>query len=138
MKKEHSIMSIGTQSFLGSVVVGMIWIVVGIIRLFDNPILDIIHFVLLVSAFSLMVFIMKANREEDDEMSSYNFTKAKAKTCDFMHLVCCGIAIIALLLFALFEDYIVSWPRIVVSIIFLLIGIQDVITGIVFHTLEAE
>lgn len=138
MKKEHSIMSIGTQSFLGSVVVGIIWIAVGITRLFDNPILDIIQFILLISVFVLRLFILKANREEDDEMSSYNYTKAKAKTCDFMHFIYCGAAIISIFSFALFENYIVSWSRIMVSVFFLIIGTQDIITGIVFHTLEAE
>ena len=138
MKKENSIMSIGTQSFLGSVVVGIIWLAVGIIRIFDNFILDIIHMVLFIIALIVMFVLMKANREEDDEMSSYNNLKARAKTCDIMHFVYCGAAIIFVLVVALFENHIVSWPRIGISIFYILMGIQDIIIGIVFRSLEAE
>ena len=131
-------MSISTQSFLGSIVIGLLWIVVGIVRIFDNPFLEIIHIILLALVLTVMFIVIKANREEDDEMSHYNDLKAKAKTRDIMQFVYGGSAIISAVVFGLLQNQEISWVRIIISIFFILMGIQDIITGIVFHSLEAE
>lgn len=55
--------------------------------MFDGIVMNFGHALLLLAGVVVMVAVMKANREEDDEMSAYNYMKAKAKTRDLMHIV---------------------------------------------------
>ena len=138
MKKEKTPMSISTQSFWSSIVIGILWIGVGITDMFDGLVVNIVHAVLLASTIIVMVAIMKAKREEDDEMSDYNYMKAKAKTRDLMHFVYCGSAIVSALVFGLLQNADIYWAQVISGLFFILMGIQDLITGIVFRRLEAE
>ena len=85
-----------------------------------------------------MTVILRANREADDEMSEYNYTKARAISTTIMHIVYCVAAILSTLCFVLLEDADLSWGHIIARIFFIIMGIQDVVIGIVFHRLEAE
>ena len=138
MKKEKSQMSIGAQTFLGKTVIGLLWIGVGITDMFDSLVMNIVHAVLLVGTIVVLVVVMRANREEDDEMSDYNYMKAKARTRDLMHFVYCGAAIVSALVFGLLQNVDIYWAQVISGMFFILMGVQDLITGIVFRRLEAE
>lgn len=138
MKKEKSQMSVGAQTFWSKTVAGLLWIGVGITDMFDGLVMNIIHILLLVGAIAVFVVLMRANREEDDEMSDYNYMKAKAKTRNLMHYVYCGGAILSALVFGLLQNADIYWAQVISGLFFILMGIQDLITGIVFRRLEAE
>jgi len=138
MKREKSQMSIGTQTFLGKTVIGLLWIGVGITDMFNSLIMNIVHAVLLVGSIVVLVVVIRATREEDDEMSAYNYMKAKARTRDLMYFVYCGAAVTSALVFGLLQNADIYWAQVISGIFFILIGIQDLITGIVFRRLEAE
>lgn len=138
MKQTSKQLSIAQQVFWGSIVVGILWIIIGITDMFNNTPAKIIHIILLLSTVAIVIFLMRANCEGQDEMSDYNYMKAKARTRDLMHYVFCGAAIVSALTFGLLKHAAIDWPQVIVGIIFILMGIQDLITGIVFRRLEAE
>lgn len=138
MKREKTPMSISTQSFWSSIVTGILWIGVGITDIFDSAVINIINALLLAGTLVVLIFFLRANREEDDEMSNYNHMKAKAKTRDLMHFVYCCAAIVSAVLFGLLRNADIYWPQVISGLFFILMGIQDLITGIVFRRLEAE
>ena len=141
MKRENKLVSIRSQMFWLHIVIGTLWIGVGISNMFDNLFFDIVHAVLLVSTIVVVIIIWRSNCEENDEMSEYNHMKAKAKAHHYMNYVYCGGALISSVLFSLLQvatDFDIYWVKIIVGIFFILMGIQDLITGIVFNRLEAE
>lgn len=80
----------------------------------------------------------KCKHEEDDEMSEYNYMKAKANTTRVMHYVFCVAMIASPLVYKLLQDVDVNWVRVVSRMFFALMGIQDITTGLIFRRLEAE
>lgn len=138
MKTEKKQMSIGSQTFLGKVVIGVLWLALGITDMFDGLIMNIVHAAVFVGTLAVLVVVIRANREEDDEMSDYNYMKAKAKTRDLMHFVYGGAAVVSALVFGLLQNVDIYWAQVISGLFFILMGIQDIITGIIFRRLEAE
>ena len=138
MKRKKRQMSIGTQIFLGKTVIGSLWIGVGITDMFDSLVMNIVHAALLVGTIAVLVVMMKANLEKDDEMFDYNYMKAKARTRDLMHFIYCGAAVASALVVSLLQNADIHWAKVIAGMFFILIGVQDFITGIVFCRLEAE
>lgn len=131
-------MSIKSQMFWGKTFVGIVWIIVGICGMINTLACNIIQIVLLVIGIVSMVVLMKSKHEEDDEMSEYNYMKAKANTTRVMHYVFCIAMVASPLVYALLRDVEVSWVRVVSQLFFVLMGIQDITTGMIFRRLEAE
>lgn len=137
-KKAKEPMSIGMQMFWGKIFIGCAWIGSGICGIFDNLLCNILHIVCLAAAVAVMVVLMRVDLEEDDEMSQHNYTEAKAKTTNVMHIVFCICSILSALFFGLLKNADLPWHRIVAEMFFLLMGIQNIVTGIIFQRLEAE
>ena len=138
MKNNEKVMSINSQVFWGKTFVGFLWIGAGISGMFDTLFFNFLHMLFLACAVVLMVVILRAKRENDDEMSEYNYMKAKAISTTIMHIIYCIAMIASALCFGLLQDAGLSWGRIIARIFFIIMGIQDVVIGIVFHRLEAE
>ena len=138
MKKGNTKMSVSAQSFLGKIVLGLLWIGVGITNIFDDLAMIIIHALLLVSTIIVLVVLLRANCEKDDEMSDYNYMQAKAKTRDLMHCVYAGIAVIVPFAVYLLHNDNIFRTQTISALFFILMGVQDLITGIMFRRLEAE
>ena len=136
MKKEQ--MSIGKQMFWGKIFAGCSWLGSGVFGMFDNLLCHGLHMLSLSSAIVVMVMLMRADLEEDDEMSEYNYTKANAKTTRYMHIVFCVCSVLSAIVFGLLKDADIPWHRVIPETFFLLMGIQNIITGIIFRKLEAE
>lgn len=136
MKKEP--MSIGRQMFWGKIFVGCAWIASAVCGVFDNLACSILYIICLGSAIAVMVVLMRIDLEEDDEMSLYNYTQAKAKTTNVMHIIFCVCSILSALCFGLLKDVALPWHRIIAELFFLMIGVQNLVTGIIFKKLEAE
>ena len=136
MKKE--IMPIGKQIFLSKIFVGCTWIGSGAFGIFDNLACNILHLLCLAAAVTVMVVLMRADLEEDDEMAEYNYTKANAKTTTVMHIVFCAGSVLSAIVVGLLKDTNIPWHRVISEMFFLLMGIQNIVTGIIFRKLEAE
>ena len=136
MKKEP--MSIGKQMFWGKIFVGCLWIGSGVSGMFGNLVCNILHLLCLVAAIMVAVVLMRIDLEEDDEMAQYNYTIARAKTTNVMHIVFCACSVLSAVVVVLLKNAAVAWYRVIPELFFLLMGIQNVVTGIIFRKLEAE
>ena len=130
-------MSIGKQVFWGKIFVGFAWIGTGVSALFDSLLANILQIVFLLSVIIPLVMLFAFKKEEEDEMAAENYLKAKAKTSDFMHIVFCLAAIATPLLSMAPFSTGWNWPRLMTWSFFVLLGIQNLITGFTFRKLEA-
>ena len=83
-----------------------------------------------------MILLRRSKKEESDEMADENFIRAKALAGDLMHIVLC-LATVAVPLMGFIpgsENW--NWPRVMAWSFFILIGIQNLITGFAFKKLE--
>lgn len=135
---EKQPVSIGTQMFLGKIVIGCLWISYSIIGMIDNIVCDIVSISALVSGIVVLVVLMRLDLEEDDEMSHHNYIQAKAKTTDVMHIIFCIFSIGSALALGLLNKAGIEYYRWVPRFFFMLIGIQNLITGLIFRKLEKE
>ena len=131
-------MSIKSQMFWGKIFAGMLWICTGIFGMIDTLACHIVQIVCLLGGILILSVLLKSKHEKDDEMSEYNYMKAQAKTTRVMHFVFCIGMIASPLVYKLLQDVDVSWIRVVSQMFFLLIGVQDITTGLIFRRLEAE
>lgn len=140
MNNETSELNIGSQVFWGKIIPGILWVGAGITGMFKSISFQILHMIFLIVVVLMALRLMKAKCEKEDEMAKHNLIVAKAKTRDIMHIVFCAASIFTALGFGLLQiaDIEISFPRIVARSFFILMGIQDIITGIIFRKLEAE
>lgn len=138
MKAAEKEMSVGTQRFLGKTIVGILWIGIGIVGCLTSVAAKVIHILLLCLAIAIAVFLLKVKGEDDDEMSEENYTKAKAKAHDIMYFIFCSLTVVSALVCGLLKNAGIAWYRVIPYMFFVLMGIQDILTGVFFHRLEAE
>lgn len=135
--KKKSALSIGSQIFLGKVLVGIFWLLAGVAGLFGNVPGHILQIIFLLGVAVLWTRLLRAKKEEGDEMADSNYMRAKATAGDWMHIVFCAATIAVPLMGFIPGSEHWNWPRVMAWSFFMLIGIQDLITGIVFKKLEA-
>ena len=140
MKKENTPISISKQHFWTTTIIGLLWVGVGIADMFSGLMADAVSIVLMLIPFVIIAILAKSNCENGDEMSTYNHMQAKARTRDLMHYVYGCAAILSALVFGLLQKSgaDMHWGRVISALFLILMGIQDIITGIIFHRLEAE
>ncbi len=131
-------LSISTKAFLGKIVLGFLMIAIAITNMFDGLIWDIVSILFLVVVAGILTALSKMKSEEDDEMSLFNYKEAKSKVSDIMHLLLLAIAVIVPIILSKIDTSDISLPIIVGSIFYSVVGIQNILTGIIFRKLEAE
>ena len=140
MKKKESRIPVGARMFWGQTVMGILWIGVGLTSMFDNLICSILKLLFLMAAIVALVKVSRINRigDDGDEMAEYNFIKAQAKAGGALFMVLCIASIVFSLGFGLVENMDISWTRIISHILFVLMGIYNLLVGRFFRKLEAE
>ena len=140
MKKKESRIPVGARMFWGQTVMGILWIGVGLTGIFDNLICSILRLLFLMAASVALVKVRRINRigDDGDEMAEYNFIKAQAKAGGALFMVLCIASIVFSLGFGLVENMDISWTRIISHILFVLMGIYNLLVGRFFRKLEAE
>ena len=140
MKKKERLIPVGTKIFWGQTVMGILWIGVGLTGMFDNLICNIIKILFLMAASVVWVKVAKIGRigDDGDEMAEYNYTKAQAKAGGTLYMVLCIASIVFALGLGLVENMDISWTRIISHILFVLMGIYNLLIGRFFRKLEAE
>ena len=81
----------------------------------------------------------QAKKEEQDELSIKNYDKARSHAMTYMHIVC-FVIIIALQLIGTFlsDDLSIDVKGLLVPCFFLGIGIEYIITGLLFRKYERD
>ena len=136
MKKK--VMSIGIQIFLSRIVDGVAWIVAGIFSLFENIPCTIVCSVALLISIIVTAIVMKAEKEEDDEMSLQHIQAAKAYTQECIHKVIAVIALVLLFVTRMNHGPEINWKLLILPAFYVLLGANDLLVGIKFKKLEEE
>ena len=140
MKKKEGLVPVGAKIFWGQTVMGILWIGVGLTGIFDNLICDILKILFLMAAIVVLVKVSRVSRigDDGDEMAEYNYTKAQSKAGGALFMVLCIASIVFALGLGLVENMDISWTRIISHILFVLMGIYNLLIGRFFRKLEAE
>ena len=140
MKKNERLIPVGTKIFWGQTVMGILWIGVGLMDMFDNLICSILEMLFLVAAIVVLGKVNRINRigDDGDEMAEYNYIKAQAKAGGVLYMVLCIAAIVFPLGFGLVQNMDISWTRIISYSFFIPVGIHNLLIGLFFRKLEAE
>jgi len=119
---------------------GIIWIIVGVLNCFDSAIMSVLRIIALVFCIIEIFRVSRAKRENSDEMAEENLEKAKARTLDLMHNVFLLSSIIAMSAAFILDKGVVAvnWTKTVPVVFFIIYGIEELLTGLIFRKLEAE
>lgn len=119
---------------------GIAWMVTGLFKFFDNiPCRCISIIALIISVFLLVKFLF-ADREMEDEMAEQNLYKAKAATLDILKIIVCVALIIMTAIDFVFEIELLSanLKNIIVPILFIIMGIENLLIGVIFNHYDKE
>ena len=133
-------MSVGAFVLWGKLGSGIIWVLAGITGMFMGKFIETLHITILCSALIVVGILIKGKCREFDEMFEYNFMKANAATNRAMHYVLGVSAILCAIIYGLLHkhDFDINYVRTIPMLFMLMMGIQDIITAIIFKKLEAE
>ena len=108
--------------------------------MFNSIVADVFNILFLAAAIVSIVIVFKIGRigDDGDEMAEYNYTKAKATAGSMLHMLLCVLSMATAIFFGLLQDMDISWPRIISRMFFILMGIHNLMIGLVFRKLEAE
>ena len=138
--KSREKLSITNQIRIRYAMHGIAWTVVGIFKFFDNITCRIISSIaLLISIFLLIKFLI-ADREMEDEMAEINLYKAKAITLDLLKIIVCMLIILLTMNKLVFDInlFATSIKSIIVPILFILMGIENFLIGVIFDRFDKE
>ena len=129
-------MSVKTQIFLAKTFAGLCWIGAGVSGYFDSVFTDVLQIIFLARVVIALIVLVKAKREIYDEMFLENYQHAQAKTEDVMHGVFCIATVLTPFLKLVPSSASWDWPLIMAWTFFVILGIQNLITGILFWKYE--
>lgn len=135
MKK---IMSVSRKMFLGKTVLGLLWLTIAITNMFDGVWWLLCSCVFLVAAVTILIVLMKIEAEKDDEMSLFYYKEAQAKSSDIMHIIFSILCVLFSVVVSRLDLPDLNWPILIASCFYALMGIQNIIIGIVYRKLETE
>lgn len=134
MKKELSLVQ---ETLLLNTLYGIFWIIYGVLQMFDHVVVNFIASVFLfVPMLMRIIYIRKNGLGMSDEMSERNMMKAKSETLEILTFM-------AILLFVFREifGFVATLPYIqfsIVSACAFVVGIKEVLVGILFAKYEKE
>lgn len=133
---KDKVMSVKKQIKYLKTLNGIAWVVTGIFELFDNIPCIILTIISLSCSTFLLLKVQLSEKENQDEMASRNLSDAKAMTLMQMHIIFC-VASVFLIVFVKFPiAHQIDWSRFIVPAFFIILGIEDLLTGMYFKKLE--
>lgn len=137
--KENKSLSVLNQMNMLYLYSGFAWIVGGVCMLFEGILPTILEIFAMLVIIITHIFVMKAKKEEQDELSIKNYDKARSHAMTYMHIAC-FVIIIALQLIGTFlsDDLSIDVKGLLVPCFFLGIGIEYIITGLLFRKYERD
>jgi len=139
--KENKSLSVINQMNMLYLYSGFAWILGGIFMLFNDSIIcTILECVAMLVIIVSHIFVMRAKKESQDELSIRNYHKARSHAMTYMHIVV-FLIVIALQIFGTFfsnNSLSIDVKGLLIPSFFIGIGIEYIITGILFRKYERD
>lgn len=137
MKKARKSLSLPTKVFWERIVVGVLWLCIWCLGFFRHiPVIDGIHLILLFAVVGLQLVMLIFPGDPYDEMALDNLKTAKAKTLDILSI----LFLFFMGAWSVLDNHLPELAAKLISLelIFLFMGIQGLISGLIFRKLEAS
>jgi hypothetical protein len=125
-------LTVRMENILGSIVSGILWMLLGFCIMRKTVPSLIIGFVLLLAIAIIYFLILFFNDKDGDEMSDYNLLKSKAKTFEVLLCAVMVLSLFSSAMYFLHIDFEVDWQG---SMMFT-IGMMKFFSGIYFYRFE--
>lgn len=109
--------------------------------LFDSILFTILECLAMLAVVISQISVMRAKKENQDELSIRNYDKARSHTLTFMHIIYFGIIILLQIYNVLFNNdsaLAIDVKGLLIPCFFIAIGIEYIITNILFHKYERD
>ena len=116
---------------------GLIWLISGILGFFDGILSLVMQIAASFTCIYALLKISTAKKEKADEMAEQNMNRAKALALDYMQIVYCCLAIIAII-FLRNVELSIGLNKIIPNITFIAMGINQLLVGFAFRKFEEE
>lgn len=126
-----------TQIALRETINGLLWCIAAILWFFDNPACRAICVVLLAIAVFSQAFSIFGKFEKSDEMATANLREGKAVSLDISRIILLVVSVVLLMIPKEIASSI-NWHNIIYPAVVFMIGLPEVITGLVFKHIEEE
>jgi len=138
--KETKSLSVINQMNMLYLYSGFAWIAGGICMFFDGILPTILEIIAMLVIIVTHIFVMKAKKEAQDELSIKNYDKARSHAMTYMHIVCFLIIIALQVVGTFLSDSAMSIDvkGLLIPCFFLGIGIEYIITGLLFRKYERD
>jgi len=141
--KNHTnkkMLSVTDQMDLYFLYSGIAWIILGISIFFDHLIFTIVEAFCLSILIFTHIFVIKAKKENQDELSIKNYHKARSHVLTYMHLVYFAFILIAIISNLLRHEAImkINITHVLLPLFFVSLGIEYFLVGILFRKYERE
>lgn len=139
--KENKTLSVISQMNMLYLYSGAAWILGGIFMLFDEAILfTVLECIAMLVIVVTHIFVMRAKKESQDELSIRNYDKARSHALTYTHIVAFLIIIALQIVGTFFSDdtFNIDVKGLLVPCFFIGIGIEYIITGILFRKYERD
>lgn len=119
---------------------GIAWIIGGIFMFFDGILFTIIEIIAMLTLVISHIFVMRAKKENQDELSEKNYHKARSHALTYMHVIY-AVIIIALQLIGLFNrdaSLTIDVKELLIPLFFISLGIEYIMIGFLFRKYERD
>ena len=122
---------------LEKIFLGIIWLISGIFGFFDGILSLVMQIAASITCIYALIKISISKKENADEMAEQNMNRAKALALDYMQIVYCCLAIIAII-FLRNVELSIGLNKIIPNITFIAMGINQLFVGFAFRKFEEE
>lgn len=137
MKKKGKLLLYSERVKLEKIVLGSLWAISGVSSLFNSTLGLILQILSLTTIVYTLVRVSCTKAESADEMADQNMNKAKAVASDYMLMLFCCVAIIAIL-FLRDTTLSIGLNQLIPAVVFFVMGCHSVITGLAFRKFEDD
>ena len=137
MKSKKREMSVGEQIRYTKTLSGISYIFVGIFEFFDNLPCQFLCIVFLVISLYLTYKVSSSKKENYDEMAEKNLIEAESFSLKRLQTLLCIIAVLLIAISVLFPSLSFS-GQFLIPLLFVIIGVANLMVGIKFYKLEKE
>lgn len=131
---------VAKQIWIIEVLCGSAWLIGGVAGLIDHPVFDTVFIVACVAAIAMQGWVLTAKKERYDEMADMNYNKARANAATITRLVSAIAGIGLILISAYRSEWLAGlrWETVLIRALFIVFGIENILTGILFKRYEEE
>ena len=137
MRSKKGRMSVGEQIRYTKTLSGVSYILVGIFEFFDNLPCQFLCIVFWVISLYLTYKVSSSKKENYDEMAEKNLIEAESFSLKRLQTLLCIIAVLLIAISVLFPSLSFS-GQFLIPLLFVIIGVANLMVGIKFYKLEKE